>query len=119
MRTLAAKMKDASQHRYESDQSRELDPAKPADAKKMLAAAGGAKAAKLAIKDLWAQAQKYGEGWLLTARINAPLRVIEALVTLGVFEQADDNDERETVAFRYRLTEIGLRHAITAGARRE
>jgi ketopantoate reductase len=117
MRTLAAKLNDTGTSRYQGDQSRDLDPKSLADAKKILSTAGGAKAAKLAIAELWKQAQAVGGGWLPTARLSAPLRVLQSMVTIGVLEQADDNEERQTVAFRFRLNERGLDAAVAASAR--
>jgi hypothetical protein len=114
MRTLAAKMRDTGTSRYETDQSRDLDPTRLTDAKRILTTAGGAKAAKNAIGEMWAQAQRTGGGWLPTARLSAPLRVLQAMVTIGVLEQATDNDERQTVALRFRLTERGLDAAVAS-----
>lgn len=111
MRTLAAKMTDEATRRY-AEEDASLDPTVAADAKKMLASVGGSKAAKHAIAELFAQASKPGQGWLPTARISAPMRVLMAMTTVGVLEMADDNEERETRAIRFRLTESALDMAV-------
>ena len=91
------------------DQS--LDPTVPADAKRMLASRGGGKAAKIALAELWKQANEPGQGYLPTARLSAPLRVLIALETVGVIERATDDRGR---AFRFKLSDAGLTAAVRA-----
>lgn len=107
MRTIADKQRDVETSRYEAEGDH--DPLTPSGARAILKSAGGSKAAKLAISDMWAQAKKPGQGYLPTARISAPLRVVQALATVGVAERADDD---RGVSFRYRLTEMGLDMAV-------
>ena len=89
----------------------ELDPTNRVDAKNMLASRGGEKAAKLALAELWKQANEPGEGYLPTARLSAPLRVLIALETLGVIVRATDNRGR---AIRFKLSDAGLTAAVRA-----
>lgn len=110
MRTFAAYQNDTASARYE-DEAENLDPTKPADAKRMLATRGGGKAARHAIAELWAQANEAGQGYLPTARLSAPLRVLTALETVGVIERATDDRGR---AIRFRLTDAGLTAAVRA-----
>ena len=110
MRTYADRQTDINAARYD-DEAVNLDPANPADAKLMLSTLGGNKAAKLALAELWAQANQDGQGYLPTARLSAPLRVLTALETVGVIERATDNRGR---AIRYRLTDAGLTAAVRA-----
>jgi len=118
MRTLAASMSDSASYRYLGDQSHDLDPTIPAEAKRILASAGGAKAAKRAISQLWEQSKQHGQGYLPTARLDAPMRVLMALTCLGVLEVADDNAERQTIALRFRLTDKGLDMCVSNRAQR-
>ena len=116
MRTLAAKLNDDKNSRYADDNGgHDLDPTLLCDAKKMMSAPGAKKAAAFAIEDLLVQAGKAGQGWLPTATIRAPIRVLMALTTLGVLEMADDNAERQTIALRFRLTEKALDAAAKKG----
>ena len=109
MRTYADRQQDVGQGRYAlSSDTRDFDPTTLEGAKAILSVAGAKKAAKFALNDLWKQAQEPGQGYLPTARINAPLRVLQALETLGMIEKAQDDRGR---AFRYRLSPTGLRQA--------
>ena len=114
MRTLSLKLKDAEQNRYAVNSHSGLEPTTRAEAALVLRSAGGSKIAKIAIKHLWDQSTKEGGGWLPTAVLEAPARVLKALELVGVIEQALDMEERDTIAWRYRLTELGLQHAIQA-----
>lgn len=107
MRTFAARQRDLQETRYEGTPM-EVDPKTTAGAKATLATRGGKNAARVAIKELWAAACQWSSGYLPTAKISAPLRVLEALETMGVIERADD-DRGE--AIRFRLTQKGLRLA--------
>lgn len=113
MRTYADRLGEMSSRRYHNEE-RELDPANRADAEAILSSRGGSKAAKIAIAELWAQASEAGQGYLPTARISAPLRVLTALETLLVVERATDDRGR---AIRFRLTHAGLDMAAQAGAK--
>lgn len=110
MRTFSNKQTDIETGRY-GEAKTDLDPSLKADAKHMLASAGGGKAARLALGQLWAQANDAGRGYLPTARLSAPLRVLTSLETLGVIERATDD---RGVAIRYRLTDAGLTAAVRA-----
>jgi hypothetical protein len=110
MRTFAARQNDTAAARYEDD-GETLDPTQPNDAKRMLSTRGGAKAAKIALAELWAQANEAGQGYLPTARLSAPLRVLTALETIGVIERADDDRGN---AIRFRLSSYGLDMALQA-----
>ena len=79
------------------------------EAKAILSSKGGGKIAKISIQELWRQANTAGQGYLPSARLSAPLRVLEALETLGVIERATDDRGR---AFRFRLSDLGLEMAI-------
>lgn len=112
MRTYADRLGEVSSRRYHNEE-RALDPTNLTDAKTILSSRGGAKAAKIAIAEMWAQASEAGEGYLPTARLSAPLRVLQALETLDVVERANDDRGR---AIRFRLTHYGLDMAVRAGA---
>ncbi len=110
MRTFADKQNDQSSGRYDTGNDN-LDPSVPADAKAILVSRGGQKAAKIALSELWKQANEAGQGYLPTARISAPLRVLIALETAGVIERATDDRGR---AIRFKLTDAGLTAAVRA-----
>lgn len=110
MRTYADRQKDLQSARYD-DEDPTIDPTTPSGAKRMLATLGGKNAAKLAIACLWEARKEWRDGWMPTARIPAPLRVLEALNTVGLVEQADDN---RGVAIRVRLTATGVQMAAKA-----
>lgn len=80
---------------------KDLDPTTQEGAKAMLSSRGGKKAGQIAIAELWKATRIYNAGYLPTARISAPLRVLLALETLGLIERANDNRGR---AIRFRLT---------------
>lgn len=125
MRTFAAANRDRMENRYAVDDVLpEADGKTPAGAKTILASRGGKKAARHATATLWEASRKHREGFMPTARINAPLRVLEALETAGLIERAQDGGHspataeeyledttRRGVAIRFRLTEFGLRVA--------
>lgn len=104
MRTFAARQRDLQEARYEEAPA-DLDPKTTSGAKAILASRGGKNAARVAIKELWDAACQWSSGYLPTARISAPLRVLEALETMGLVERADDD---RGVAIRFRLTHRGL-----------
>tara|TARA_R110000868_G_scaffold13624_4_gene63311 strand:+ start:436 stop:786 length:351 start_codon:yes stop_codon:yes gene_type:complete len=110
MRTLAGKQADIESGRYANAKDN-LDPAVPADAKAMLRSIRGGKAARIALGQLWDQANEEGRGYLPTARLSAPLRVLVALETVGVIERAEDD---RGVAIRFRLTDASLTAAVRA-----
>ena len=103
MRTLADRQRDITESRY--DTSGAADPKTVEGAKAILASRGGKKIAKVAIGQLWDAAGRWYDGYLPTAVISAPLRVLEALETIGLIERADDD---RGVAIRFRLTQIGI-----------
>lgn len=119
MRTFAARQADLDTKRYaDTDLNVEEDGMTVESAKKILVSAGGRKAAKLAIRDLHDASIKFRDGWLPTAQIRAPLRVLQSLVLTGLIEKADSADfpmtEAQLVenagrahAWRYRLTAMG------------
>jgi hypothetical protein len=102
MRTLADKQEDRASGRYASG-AVDIDPSTPAGAKTMLSTLGGSKAAKIALGELRGVE---GQGYLPTARISAPMRVLVALETMGLIERANDDRGR---AIRFRLTELSLK----------
>lgn len=104
MRTFADRQKDLAENRYDAEDL-SIDPTTPNGAKALLSSRGGKKAAQLALSTLWEAKKQWREGWLPTAKINAPLRVLEALHTIDLIEQA--NDDRG-VAIRLRLTPKGV-----------
>lgn len=109
MRTFAARMRDIEERRY--DDVPEADPTTSEGAKAILGSRGGKKAARLALATLWEAAKEWQQGYLPTARINAPLRVLDALHTIGLVEPADDD---RGVAIRLRLTPLGIQMAARA-----
>lgn len=110
MRTFADRQREVVTGRY-ADAETNLDPTKPVDAKRMLSTPGGSKAAKIALAELWKQANEAGQGYLPTARLSAPLRVLIALETVGVIERATDDRGK---AIRFKLTDAGLTAAVRA-----
>lgn len=110
MRTYADRHGERASRHHDAE-DRTLDPTQPADAKRMLSTRGGGKAARHAIAQLWAQANEAGQGYLPTARLSAPLRVLTALEAVGVIERATDDRGR---AIRFRLTDAGLTAALRA-----
>lgn len=116
MRTFADKQRETAERRYGDDatDTRKYDPEIAAEAKMILSSQGGKKAARFAIKDMWDQADRPGQGYLPTARLRAPLHVLRAMETLGIVERATDD---RGVAIRFRLTEAGRRMARAAEQR--
>lgn len=114
MRTLSANLADKANRRYQGGDFHDLDPTNPRDAKNMLATGQGRKIATIVAQELLLQSDKPGGGWLPTARLSAPLPVLLAMETLGAVERADDNTERQTVAYRFRLTDKILDAAMKA-----
>jgi hypothetical protein len=104
MRTFAARQRDMDEARYE-DAPAETDPKTITGAKTILSSRGGKKAAKIALAQLWRAANNWEQGYMPTATLNAPLRVLEALETMSLIERADDD---RGVAIRFRLTDKGL-----------
>lgn len=93
-----------------------LDVSQVKDAKILLASTGGKKAAKLAIADLYQHALKRGiDHCMVPADIGAPVRVLLALVTVGILE--DGTESSEAVVRRYRLSPKGIEMAIAAEQR--
>lgn len=103
MRTFAARQRDAEESRY--DTSGAADPATVEGAKAILSSRGGKKIAKVALGQFWDAARQWSEGYLPTAVLSAPLRVLLALETMGLIERADDD---RGVAIRFRLTQRGI-----------
>jgi len=133
MRTFAASQKDKMESRYSSDTALpNVDGKTKAGAKEILSSRGGKKAASHATANLWEAANKFSGGWLTTAKVNAPLRVLEALETAGLVEKAEDIDlnkiqssedylgfESRGHAWRYRLTDFGKKVASEVAASRK
>lgn len=106
MRTYADRQRDLEGDRYTApSDTRHHDPKTKTGARAIVGSPGGKKAAQFALVDLWNQAEEKGQGYLPTARIRAPLYVLEALETLGSIERATDDRGR---AIRFRLTEAAL-----------
>ena len=110
MRTLADRQNERNVGRYEKENVN-LDPSVKSDANAILLSQGGSKAAKIALAELWKQANEDGQGYLPTARLSAPLRVMIALETAGVVTRATDDRGR---AIRFRLSDAGLTAAVRA-----
>lgn len=119
MKTFAQAQKDKLESRYTSDTMPDVDGTTIKGAKAILSSRGGKKAAKHALASLYKASVDFREGWLVTAQINAPLRVLQALVCTGLIEQNDNaaefpmtesqyafNQGRSHV-WRYRLTDFG------------
>lgn len=87
------------------------------EARIILTSRGGKNAAKLALADLYAAYVQFPDGWLVTARIRAPLRVLNALELTGLIERAEgtasfptnvaEYEANRSHAYKYRLTEFG------------
>lgn len=114
MRTFAAAQKDRLESRYTSDDMPDLEGNTVEEARTILSSRGGKKAAKWALRDLYHAWQRYPNGWLPTAQIGAPLRVLNSLVLTGLIEQDEDardiNDiqsANQSHTWRYRLTPLG------------
>lgn len=103
MRTFAARQRDLQEARY--DDAPDADPATVEGAKAILSSRGGKKIAKVALGQFWEAAQQWADGYLPTAVLSAPLRVLLALETMGLIERAQDD---RGVAIRFRLTMRGL-----------
>jgi hypothetical protein len=107
MRTFAQRQIDLAERRYQSF-GEGADPKTDEGAMLIIGSRGGKAAAKVAVAELWKASQEWTEGWLPTAKISAPLRVLEAMETLRLIERADDDRGR---AIRFRLTTTGRRLA--------
>lgn len=107
MRTFAQRQIDLAERRYQSMEEG-ADPKTDKGAMLIVSSRGGKAAAKVAVGELWKAANTWAEGYLPTAQISAPLRVLEAMETLKLIERADDD---RGVAIRFRLTMTGLRLA--------
>lgn len=103
MRTFAARQRDVMESRY--DTSGAADPATAEGALAILSSRGGKKIAQVALGQLWEAAQQWADGYLPTAVLSAPLRVLLALETTGLIERAKDD---RGVAIRFRLSPRGL-----------
>lgn len=101
MKTLAQKIEHDGIDQYGLD----VDPTTPEGAKLMLRSRGGKKAAGRAMVQLWRIKQRYMDGYLPTAQILAPLRVLMALELIGQVERAENEDNQ--LAWRFRLTPKG------------
>jgi hypothetical protein len=113
MRTFAARERDIQEARYIDPEA--ADPTTPDGATAILASRGGKQAARHALAALWRAAQAWREGYEPTAKIPAPLRVLQALETLRLIERATD-DRGE--AIRFRLTAKGIKMAENARSAR-
>lgn len=110
MRTFAARQRDLDERRYDDD-APDADPTTSEGARQILSSRGGKKAARIALAELWQTAKQWREGYLPTARISAPLRVLLALERAGLIEVAEDD---RGMALRYRLTSTGVQMAAKA-----
>lgn len=104
MRTLAARQRDLAEARY--DDAPDADPETVEGAKAILASRGGKKIAKVALGQFWDAARQWSGGYLPTAVLSAPLRVLLSMETMGLIERADDD---RGVAIRFRLTPRAIR----------
>ncbi|MBL4929372.1 hypothetical protein [Fuscibacter oryzae] len=106
MRTFAAHQRDQDQGRYDDEDQLGMqhDPTTRDGAMAILSSRGGKKAAQIAILTLWRAAKDWRDGYMPTARIGAPLRVIQALENIGLVEVAEDD---RGMALRFRLTPKG------------
>lgn len=118
MRTFAARQADLLTRRYTEDDLTQETGETVESARRILVSAGGRKAAKLAIRDLHRASVQFRDGWLPTAQIGAPLRVLQSLALTGVIEKRESAAFPETEAqlaanqgrrhaWHYRLTEMG------------
>lgn len=110
MRTFAQRQIDIAERRYQSMEEG-ADPKTDLGAMLIISSRGGKAAAKVAVNELWEAANTWPDGYLPTARISAPLRVLEAMETLRMIERADDD---RGVAIRFRLSMTGLKLAKAA-----
>lgn len=129
MRTFAAAQKDRLESRYTSDDMPDLEGNTVAEARTILSSRGGKKAARLALRDLYQAWQRHPEGWLPTAQIRAPLRVLNSMTLAGLIEKgegsrdindfrsADQHLEGQHHTWRYRLSQMGRDIAQEAVAR--
>ena len=116
---------DAQRHKKEYENEKDmanLTGETKEEAKIILSSQGGKQAAKLAIATLYKASQDFREGWLATARINAPLRVLRSLELTGLIESQQQasfpttegeyalNQGRSHV-IKYRLSEFGKKVA--------
>lgn len=112
---------DAQRHKKEFENDKDmanLTGATKEEARIILSSHGGKQAAKHAIATLYEASQKFREGWMPTARINAPLRVLRSLELTGLVERQQHasfptteneyalNQGRSHV-IKYRLSEFG------------
>lgn len=112
MKTFASAQKDRLEGRYTTDDMKDVDGTSKEGAKKILSSRGGKKAAQHAIATLYAASIKYPQGYLSTAVINAPLRVLQALERTGLIEQAEDNQPMPVTTEEYqKYEEAGLKWA--------
>lgn len=113
MRTFAQRQRELQERRYASDQTLpDEDGTTVASAKLILTSRGGKAAAKLVLSALWKTANEYEGGYLPTAQISAPLRVLTALETVGLVERATDGGTMPLTAEEYEFGANGRGHAI-------
>ena len=119
MRTFAARQNDLKTNRYSDTDLMQHETGMTVEsARAILVSAGGRKAAKRAIAQLYATSKAHREGWLASAALNAPVRVLQALILTGVVEQNQTVNINEIDAedymradkdwvWKFRLTELG------------
>ena len=113
MRTFEQRQRDLACRRYDSDdQGRNEDGVTKSSAQHILSSKGGKAAAKIAIGELWSEVGRTGSGYLPTARLSAPLRVLQALETVGLIERATDGGTLPLTAEDYEIGANGRGHAI-------
>lgn len=112
---------DSIRHKREFENEKDMANLKgetKEEARIILTSHGGKQAAKHALAELYAASVKWPQGWLPTARIPAPLRVLKSLELTGVIESEQEasfpmtegtyalNQGRSHV-IKYRLTALG------------
>ena len=119
MRTYADRQKDLKSNRYSDTDLMERESGMTVNsARAILVSAGGRKAAKRVIAELYSASKAHREGWLASAVLSAPVRVLQALILTGVVEQNQTVNINEIDAedyikadkdwvWKFRLTELG------------
>lgn len=127
MRTFASRQEDLRTKRYsDTDLMQDVDATTVEGAKAILVSAGGRKASRRALATLWKGSKDHRAGWVTAAKIDAPVRVLQALCMTGLVEAAEDSGTLpETadlylygivrgISLRFRLTNMGKAYAQKA-----
>ena len=116
---------DAIRHKREFENDKDMANLKGdtvEEARTILTSHGGKQAAKHALATLHQASIKWKEGWLPTAQINAPLRVLKALELTGVIESQQQAafpmtegeyalNQGRAHSIKFRLTALGKKIA--------